>query len=406
MRVIVCGGGIGGLAVAHGLRDHAEVLVLDRDRSAEDTGGYRISINDEACGALARLLPRRLLQQVRALSDTGGAFSQFTIADSRLRPILLAPEPADADGILAQRQLLRVILARGLESEVRFGATVEAVSQDDGGAAVSLADGSVIEGDVVVGADGADSAVVRSLLGYSPTRELGLIGIAGMADLPDGGTAPAFLDAGPALAFSADGVGVFLSLHRPPQLRTEDPTLRALLGRKALIWGTICRGDRLPDLRRIEPAALVDQAAHLLRRWHPWLTDRVVASDLDRVADFRFRAADPDAPVAGWSPGRVTALGDAIHAMPPTGGRGASTAICDADDLVAAVRAHLAGAPLAPSLAHYQRSIVPRARAAIRESLGPVRIIDALRHRPLQMLAEPLLAVAGAVAARRPGAPG
>jgi salicylate hydroxylase len=400
VRIVVCGAGIGGLALAHALSRHAEVVVLERDTTAADTGGYRISINDDACRALATLLPAALLHEIRAVSDTGTAFEQFTIADPRLRPIVVAAEPPGQDRILAHRQVLRVLLARDIAATIRFGSTVRTVSQDRHGAAVTLTDGSQIDGDLVVAADGADSAVVASLLGRSPTRDLGITGIAGWAPLGDA-EPPGYLRRGPALAFGPDGTAVFLSLHHPPHPSAAHPVIAGLLGEPALIWGTITRSSRLTLPRNAPAAALVPQAAALLDRWSPWLRERVSGSDAPRTAAFRFRAADPGAPIAGWTPATVTALGDAIHAMPPTGGRGASTAICDAADLARALDDHRRGAPLAETLARYQRRLGPRARSAVRESLGPLRVINALRHRPAQLLARPLIDAAGACGAWR-----
>lgn len=396
----MCGAGMGGLALAHGLSGKAEVVVVEQDVAAAETGGYRISLNDEACGALADLIPGALIEEIRLVSDTGSAFEQFTIADSQLRPIVVAAEPTGQDRILAQRQVLRVLLARDISASIRFGSTVRDVAQDDTGAAVTLSDGSVVDGDLVVAADGANSTVISSFLGTSPTRDLGLTGIAGWAPL---GTddPPTYLRRGPALAFGADGTGVFLSIYNPPSRAATDPTVAALTGGPALIWGTISRSESLRGTRHTSAGDLVQQAGALLTRWSPWLTEHVSASDLERVAAFRFRAANPSGPIADWTPRSVTGLGDAIHAMPPTGGRGASTAICDAADLVDAITEHLDGAPLHSALARYQRSISPRARAAIRESLGPVRVINALRHRPAQALARPLLSVAGAWGQRR-----
>lgn len=396
----MCGAGIGGLSLVHALSHRAEVVVVERDASAADTGGYRISINDEACRALGTLLPRALTDEIRSVSDTGTAFEQFTIADSRLRPLLVAPEPAHQDRILAQRQVLRVLLARDITSTIRFGSTVRSVSQTKNTATVALTDGSVIEGDLVVAADGADSAVVASMLGRSPTRDLGLIGIAGWAPL-GGVNPPGYLRRGPALAFGADGTGVFLSLHHPPTSATRDPLIAGLAGEPALVWGTITRSLRHMPTRDTPGEVLVRQAAALLDEWSPWLRERVHDSDPSRTAAFRFRAVDPAGPIADWTPDTVTALGDAIHAMPPTGGRGASTAICDAADLARSIGEHLDGTPLTEALSRYQRSIGPRARSAVRESLGPVRVINALRHRPARLLARPLLNAAGALGAWR-----
>lgn len=245
MRVVICGAGIGGLTLAHGLTGLAEVVVLERDASASDTGGYRISINDDACQALRQVLPSGLLDEIREVSETGKAFEHFTIADSRLRPIIMAREEPGLDRVLAQRQVLRILLARDLDPRIRFASPVRAVREDGAAAAVRLTDGSVLEADLVVAADGATSTVVASRAGGSATRDLGLTGLAGWAPLGDT-EPPAFLRGGPALAVAADGTGVFLSRYAPPSRPVDDPQISTLLGRPALIWGTITCADRVP----------------------------------------------------------------------------------------------------------------------------------------------------------------
>ncbi|QIK73237.1 FAD-dependent monooxygenase [Propioniciclava coleopterorum] len=390
MRVVICGGGMGGLVLAHALGEHADVLVLDRDASASDTGGYRISIDDAACRALGTALTRSLLEEVRATADTGDAYEQFTIADARLRPLIVAPLPPHEDRILAHRPQLRALLARDLGARIRFGCRVVSVTQHRSIARVTLADGSELDADLVVAADGADSVAARSLPGRTPARDLGLVGVAGWAPLD--GVPPAFLFSGPALAFGAEGLGVFLSLSRGPAA--------AQGARPGLIWGTISRSEAAGPAPGMPPEQLRRAALRLLRSWSPWLNEQVARSDPARTAAFRLWATDPGGDLGGWPPGPVAALGDAVHAMPPTGGQGASTAIRDAVELAAAVREGRRGADLGPALAAYQRSVATRGRAAIRESLGPVRVLRALGHRPAQLLAAPLLRLAGAVGIR------
>lgn len=65
-----------------------------------------------------------------------------------------------------QWRLCRVLLDRLAESdlfEIRYGAKVEDVTTDSGGASVTLTDGSTIEGSWVVGADGAGSNVRKAI---------------------------------------------------------------------------------------------------------------------------------------------------------------------------------------------------------------------------------------------------
>jgi len=59
MRVLVIGGGIGGLCLAHGLRGAGiDVEVYERTRVRSDwLQGYRIHLNPNGCRALHRCLP-------------------------------------------------------------------------------------------------------------------------------------------------------------------------------------------------------------------------------------------------------------------------------------------------------------------------------------------------------------
>src|SRR5690242_19162645 len=82
--VIIAGAGLGGLALAQGLRRRGiDVVVYERD-SAVDTRrqGYRLHLDAAARGALHRVLPAPL----RALFDatTGTPKPRFTVLDSAL----------------------------------------------------------------------------------------------------------------------------------------------------------------------------------------------------------------------------------------------------------------------------------------------------------------------------------
>ena len=400
-RIIIVGAGLGGLALAQSLRTSHEVMVLERDAHVLATGGYRIHLDGAATRVLERALPDDVWRLLCAVSDTGGAFAQFTLAGRRLGPILIAEE-SGGPRLMVQRRALRLLLTRGIESSISWGTVATGVAQDAHGASVTLADGRQIEADVVVGADGVHSVVSRSLAGAPTSHDLGLLGVAGATPMDRLDRFPRYLLHGPALALDHRGLGMFLSLSGHTVLdRAGLPSdVDRALGPASLVWGLIARTDLMSQPGQ-NPEELLDQTSRALAGWHRWLRREVMASDSKTVATYRFRAADPATNLTPWRPGRITALGDAVHAMPPTGGRAGATAIADAGDLAERLRFASSGAPVAASIAAFEQSMAQRARPAIRESLQPVRAIVALRHRAVSAVARPLLAAADAAGQRR-----
>jgi 2-polyprenyl-6-methoxyphenol hydroxylase-like FAD-dependent oxidoreductase len=67
--------------------------------------------------------------------------------------------------------------------------------------------------------------------------------------------------------------------------------------------------------------------------------------------------------VPTWNTGRITFLGDAIHAMSPAGGEGANTAFADAASLVSCLKERGLG-----GLAAYELDLRRRAQQALHRS--------------------------------------
>ena len=94
---------------------------------------------------------------------------------------------------------------------------------------------------------------------------------------------------------------------------------------------------------------------------------------------YEYPSCDRD-PLARWSFGRVTLLGDAAHPMSPVGSNGASQAILDARVLAL----HLAsGASVINALAAYDAERRPATSQIVLSNRkgGPERVIDVVEER-------------------------
>ena len=391
MRVSVIGAGIGGLALAQGLhRAGIDVIVHDRDPHIAATGGYRLALDGPACAVLRRHLGPEHYQALLASSAPPEASRRFTIADRRLRTLSdIAFDPTE-DALFIGRVPLRTLLAEGLGDRVRFGVSyVGHEVRDDSRVVVRFDDGSTDVADVLVGADGGASRVAAALAGRPTSTPSGQGSIAARIPLDAGTRArlPGVLDGGPALAIGPGGTSVFLTVQDPASGAMVDPAtcheVAAVTEAPALIWGFIAPDLLLPPdrMRALDGPALVDTVLAALRGWSGELRTLLADTDPASAAYFRFWTTDPDAELTPWPAGPVTALGDAVHAMPPTGGGAAATAVRDAGHLAAELVAARDGTSTIPiATMDFQKAMAGYAPERIRTSLGILRSTKRLGH--------------------------
>jgi 2-polyprenyl-6-methoxyphenol hydroxylase-like FAD-dependent oxidoreductase len=189
LRVLIAGGGLGGLTLAHGLRQAGlEVQVferqaLDPDPARDLTTSYRIHIDATGSRALHSCLPAELWQAFTthaAAPPRGLAFCTEQL--HRLGFIADSDPTADPIGHAhpISRAGLRQLLLRGLEDCVEFDKRLVRYAHDRAGQIrADFADGSSATGDVLVGADGSSSAVRKQLVPGARVVDTGIAGIAG-----------------------------------------------------------------------------------------------------------------------------------------------------------------------------------------------------------------------------------
>ncbi|MBF5082166.1 NAD(P)/FAD-dependent oxidoreductase [Quadrisphaera sp. INWT6] len=386
MRVSIIGAGMGGLTLAHALhRAGIDVTVHDRDLSAEATGGYRLALDGRACAVLRRHLTPQHYQALQASSVPSETTNRLTFTDHRLRPLSVTTWDPSEEALLIGRVPLRRLLVRGLEERIRFGATYTSHTVDaDGRVTTCFADGSTDVADVLVGADGATSRLATALAGHPTSAPFGFGGLAARTPLDQRTRAllPPALHGGAVLALGPQGTGIFMTQHDPATRAALDPAachdVPAITEAPALVWSLIVLDSLLPPehARAMGGGDLLETALSALQDWPAHLRELVAAADPTSAGYYRFHAADPDAELTPWPAGPVTALGDAVHAMPPTAGRAAATAIRDADHLAdELIAARDGNSTIALATLRFEKTMASYAPQAVRESLVPLRWI-------------------------------
>ena len=226
-----------------------------------------------------------------------------------------------------------------MATDIRLGLRCVAVENRGSGAAARFADGSEIEADLVVGADGIHSKVRESLFGADAPRFTGCICFRGMAP--------------------AEAV--------PRDINTADVTL--WMGPHGhVVHYLVRRGELLNIVAHIDSDAWTEESwtrecdvAEVMTtyaRWNPALTRVFPAS----ARWYKWALYDRDPPER-WSKGRATLLGDSAHAMLPYLGQGAAMAIEDGCVLAGAIARP--ADDLERALDAYERLRKPRAQEAV-----------------------------------------
>jgi 2-polyprenyl-6-methoxyphenol hydroxylase-like FAD-dependent oxidoreductase len=125
----------------------------------------------------------------------------------------------------------------------------------------------------------------------------------------------------------------------------------------------------LPEREDWNRAGVLDEFIGPFEEWRfPWLD--VPALIRAAAGTFRFPMVDRD-PVARWSFGRATLLGDAAHPMYPIGSNGASQGILDARVLAGCVRSYGPDVPAALDAYDAERRPATAAIVLANRGMGP-----------------------------------
>jgi salicylate hydroxylase len=337
LRIAVIGGGIGGLTAALSLRQAGfDVRIYEQAPELTQIGGG-INMGPNAARVLRRLglgdgLDREGVRPIgthqRRWQD--GRTLQQAPLNPRCEELYGAPHIT-----IHRADLLAVIAAAFPAERIHLGHRLVGLRDTGDGTEAWFANGARITADVLVGADGIHSAVRAALFGEEAPRFAGCVAYRGL--VPAEHLADLGLELGSQSWVGPGGHFVHYFVSRGRLLNfvgwTEHDS-----------WNREDWTDR----------ATVERALAAFAGWHPQVGRIIAAAD----TSFIWALFDRE-PLARWSVGRTTLLGDACHPMYPFMGQGAAQAIEDGAALAACLAAAGHGDPAA-ALRHYERLRLPR----------------------------------------------
>jgi 2-polyprenyl-6-methoxyphenol hydroxylase-like FAD-dependent oxidoreductase len=326
-RVLIVGGGIGGLSLAVALGRYGIKAEIVEIKSTQNVYGVGIMQPGNALRALSSI------GLMEACLAAGFQTDYYVMRDgdddfiARMQLLRIAGPDIPAINGLPRPELHRILTdaATGLGARIRLGLTVESLARTEHGMEVYLTDGSRETYDLVVGADGIRSQIRTMVFGDDP-----------------------------GVHFTGHGVWRFTT-ERPPEI--DHQIMYYGVGVKAGLM-PISRDQMYLLLVTNEPGnpwMPADQLDRLLR-------DRLASFTAPLVTAIRDEIDDPAKVIYGpieevilpppWYRGRVVLIGDAAHASGPHVSQGATMAIEDAVVLAELVAQ---GGPVEPMLAEFMR---------------------------------------------------
>jgi 2-polyprenyl-6-methoxyphenol hydroxylase-like FAD-dependent oxidoreductase len=319
-KAIIIGAGIAGLATGIAFKRAGwAVEVIERAARIEPLGAA-LSLWTNACSALTSL---KVLEPVVEVS---APIHSMLLADRQGRPIINRNIPGPA--LLVTRAALQGVLMDALGTGiVKLGYAVHGI---DKSGRVTLDDGSLICGDLIVDAGGVRSPTARAL---TPTYA----GYGGVLAL----TGPVVRDGLNGLAAEYWGYRERFGVFELPQDRRYWFYMR----------------NQPSDAPMPSLSECLDRASD----WPNVIAETISATTEDRLIPFAVHANPPPRSLIDR---RVVRVGDAAHAMEPNLGQGACQGLEDAAALLAIARTS------APEniASNYERLRLKRSRMIVQES--------------------------------------
>ena len=306
--VVISGAGIAGPALAFWLTRNGYRVVVVEIAPGVRPGGQTVDLR----GAGGDVVERMGLidnMRARAVDQAGAAWVKSDGSRRAEMPVTAF----DGNGLVSKLEILRGDLVDVLyqstkdSAEYRFGTSISSVAQDGDGVDVTLADGSTLRADLVVGADGPHSAV-RGLV-FGPEEQF---------VKPVGGYNAWFS--------APDRVGLdrwFLIYQAPGGLNASmRPSHDPAIAKAAFTFQSEPLSYDRRDLDQ-QRQILVDRFAGA-----GWECDALLSA-AQEADDFYFDSF-AQVHIPSWSSDRVTLVGDAGYCASPLSGMGTSLALVGA----------------------------------------------------------------------------
>lgn len=348
-KILISGGGIGGITLAYFLRQHGFAPVVVESAPEFKHIGYLLAINKqigqkvaEKMGVLGKLKEQEVLLTNNIITDDENKMVMRVDASPELHN--------DNSGIMLNRADLHFTLYDLIKNDVefRFGKEISSMAQDEYGVDVTFSDNSKDRFDLVVGADGVNSKTRSMVFGEGFEK---------------------YLD----VAYFA-----FIIKNRTGKQVAGKNDLKMMRGRDFLLAYHAIGDDEIGGyiFRREKPYLMVDakeRRSLLIKEYGKY--DPTFLAILETLTDGNsvFHGSFTQIMMPTWHKERVCLIGDAAHCPTPASGTGASLAMAGAYVLAKKLSEE---SDHKKAFAAYEAHVRPYAEKAQKKAIGPANVIS------------------------------
>ena len=300
LKCLIIGGGIGGLCAAIALRARGFDVALYEQAPEIHEVGAGLTLWANAIKALRLLGVADAVAAASARQVKGAILDWHGQRLSKSDPAAIETE-FGAPTLAIHRALLQRILLEQLPADiVQLNKKLDHITLDAARVTAHFADGSTAVGDVLIGADGIHSATRHQLFPDVKLRYAGYTAWRAVVETTEQA----------ALGFISESWGLgrrFGIVRISPQ---------------QVYW--FATENAPPQHKYASPAEMKTHLQALFKGWHTPVEMLIDATPAEAILHNDILDI---APSKSWSQGRVTLLGDAIHATTPNLGQGACQAI-------------------------------------------------------------------------------
>jgi 2-polyprenyl-6-methoxyphenol hydroxylase-like FAD-dependent oxidoreductase len=385
IQVAIIGAGIGGLCLAQGLRkNNISFKIFEKDLSPNSRPqGFRIRIDEMGQKALSACLSEDHYQLFKdscaipyiTVNTLNTQLESYT--NERISSWLEYAEIEEIPDLRANRITMREVLLAGLDKHIHFNKEfINYEELSNGKTMLHFNDGTSYEADVIVAADGINSKLCALRFPKNNLIDTGNVNVYGktfysseankqIAEILQSRTSVIF---DKEISLIVDAMQFNDSLLNIANQSIVDVELSPM--DDYIYWAFIGNRERL-GLSKDESLQMgQDKISSLVKEMaNSWHTSLKSLFQLVDQSTLTITAVKTSFPKDSWISTKITALGDAIHAMSPAGGAGANSALYDASILTENLsKVNLGEMDLLQAITDYEEKMRSNSRNTILDS--------------------------------------